>query len=245
MKFDFKQFIVPHFWKKFVIMLVAIFFMGFFLSFLLDVNWGTDPYTFQNTIISQRLRDAFGPFWSFGTFQLILNAVVLVIVIIFDWHLVGLGTIANMTLIGYTSDLFRHIWKNCAFYSVYSEPSLLWAKILIFIAALFFFVVAAAFYMNADMGLSPYDALPKIISDRLPKISYTIIRIIYDCTPIVIGLLFCIGSSIHFVSALIGSVAMSFSLGPMITFVGKRMKKWFFKEDLPASGVTEDTGRNM
>ena len=233
MKFSFKQFVVEDFRKKLLVMLLGIFFMGFFLSFLLDVAWGTDPFSYQNANISFRLRNAFGSFWSFGTFQLILNMVMLLLVIILDWKLIGLGTLANMVFIGYISDFFRNcVWHKYFPMQIYSDPSLLWAKILVFVLALFFFVIAASVYMNADMGLSPYDALSFIISHRLKKIPFSVTRIAYDMTAVVIGLLACIGSGMskkEILSPLIGSVALALSLGPMISAVGKWMKKFIFK----------------
>lgn len=239
MELNAKKIFTKTFFKKFFIMLTGIFFMGFFLSFLQDVNWGTDPFSFQNANISQRLRDAFGPFWSFGTFQLLLNLVMLIFVLIFDIKLIGLGTIANMTIIGYVADFFRFkVWANCFPTFIYSQPEFLWAKILVFILALFGFVVAASVYMNTDMGLSPYDALSFIISHKLKKIPFAVTRICYDSTGVIVGLLACIGSDIPFLSALIGSLALSFTLGPMIQAVGGFMKKHVFKEE----NVSEDSG---
>ncbi len=97
----------------------------------------------------------------------------------------------------------------------------MWAKIAVFVLALFFFVIAASLYMNADMGLSPYDGLAFIISHRLKKIPIAVSRIAYDLSAVLIGILFSIGSGISIRTALIGSVAMSLTLGPAIQIVGK------------------------
>lgn len=215
-----KKLFVPQFAKKFLIMIIGIFFMGFFLSFLLEVDWGTDPFTFQNTVISKRLG------WSFGTWQLLLNAVLFIPVIIFNRRLIGLGTLANMVLIGYTVDFFRWLWKMTfpllgQICGGNGDGGILWAKIAVFVLALFFFVIAASLYMNADMGLSPYDGLAFIISHRLKKIPIAVSRIAYDLSAVLIGILFSIGSGISIRTALIGSVAMSLTLGPAIQIVGK------------------------
>lgn len=222
-----KQFIVPQFWKKFFIMIIGIFFMGFFLSFLLEIDWGTDPYTFQNSIISQRIH------WQFGTWQLILNLVLLVVMVIFNWHLIGLGTIANMVLVGYVSDFFRWVWGKCfpALSTICGTSDLLWAKILIFIAALLLFVTSASLYMNADMGLSPYDGIAYIISHKLKKIPIAVSRIAYDLFAVVVGIVVSIGSGINIVTSLIGSVAMALTLGPAIQIVGKFVNQKILKLD--------------
>lgn len=218
-----KQFIVPHFWQKFCIMLIGIFFMGFFLSFLLMVNWGTDPYTFQNTIISKRIG------WTFGNWQLLLNALLLVLVFIFNKKLIGLGTIANMVLIGYTADFFTWLWRTVIPQEIFTEPSFLWLKILIFVCALLFFVISAAIYMNAQMGLSPYDGMASIFSAWCKKLPFFLTRICYDLFAVVVGVLVSLGTNIPIVSSLIGSLAMSISLGPAIQLVGAFMKKHIVK----------------
>ncbi|MBQ2080224.1 MAG: hypothetical protein II461_00480 [Treponema sp.] len=219
MKSDrFKSLLVPQFGKKFLIMIIGIFLMGFFLSFLVEVDWGTDPYTFQNTVISTRLG------WSLGTWQLCLNGVLFVLVIIFNRRLIGLGTLANMVLVGYTVDFFRWVWRTCfpLLGRICTEPGFLWAKIVVFVLGILCFVIAASLYMNADLGLSPYDGLAFIISRRLKgKISVAVSRIAYDLSAVLIGILVSLGTGISILTALIGSVAMALTLGPAIQIVGK------------------------
>ena len=40
--------------KKLALMLIGVLCMGFFLSFLIEVNLGTDPCTFMNVAISRK-----------------------------------------------------------------------------------------------------------------------------------------------------------------------------------------------
>ena len=220
-----RQFIVPQFWKKFCIMIGGIFFMGFFLSFLIEIKWGTDPYTFQNTIISGRIG------WQFGTWQLVLNLAMLVVMVIINWRLIGLGTIANMVLIGYISDFFRWVWAKTfpAFTTICSAPEMLWAKILMFTAAILLFVISAAFYINAEMGLSPYDGIATIIGEKLKKIPKAVSRMCYDLFVIVVGLLSSIGSGIDIATSLVGSIVMALTLGPAIQLVGRFVRKRILK----------------
>ena len=49
-----------HFWKRLVIVVVAVIMMGFALSFLILVNMGTDPCTMMNRAISAKLGMSFG-----------------------------------------------------------------------------------------------------------------------------------------------------------------------------------------
>ena len=60
--------------KRIIVCFLAVFGMGFFLSFLMLCGLGTDPCSFMNKAISLRIG------MLFGTWQLIINAVLLIIV---------------------------------------------------------------------------------------------------------------------------------------------------------------------
>ncbi len=199
--------------KKLGIMTLGVFFMGFFLSFLIEVNLGTDPCTFMNLTISSRLGILF------GTWQVLLNLVLFVFVVLFDRHQIGPGTIANMVFIGYISDFCRWIWKKTIPEFVFRE----WPyRAVVFIVALLCFVIAASLYMNADMGVAPYDAIPNIISDRLLKsVPFKFVRIGFDGTVLLIG--FLLGGRIE-----ICTVLMVFLLGPTISAVGGFLNRKVF-----------------
>ncbi len=212
-KFLREYFETPDFMKRLVVMLIGVFLMGFFLSFLIKVDLGTDPCTFMNLTISRKLGILF------GTWQLALNAVLFVIVILFGKKCIGFGTIANMVFIGYIADFFGWLWDKTIPERYFTEfPS----RAVIFALALLLFIISVSFYINADMGVSPYDAMPQIISDRvLTKVPYYIIRIGYDFLVIVIGVMF--GGTPN-----IGIILMALFLGPIISVVGKFLGKHVF-----------------
>lgn len=155
--FDKNQFI-----KSGVISFIGIFGMGFFLSFLIMADYGTDPYTFMNRSIAARMG------MSLGNWQLIINAVFLAIVLIFNRRLIGLGTIFNMVLIGYYADFFTWLWKRIIPAQAFTAQPI---RAIIFAAAISLFVISAAVYMNADAGLSPYDGSCKIAADSVQKMN--------------------------------------------------------------------------
>ena len=183
--------------------------MGFFLSFLMLCNLGTDPCSFMNKAVSLRIG------MMFGTWQLIMNAAMLLIVIFFDRSNLGFGTIFNMVLVGYYVDFFDWLWGKVIPAKVFTEAATRWP---IFLVALLCFIVSAAVYINSDMGVSPYDALPKIITDkvtkRFPKVPKMLLRMAWDFSAIVVGTL--VGGK-----PVIGIVLMAIFLGPAISVVGK------------------------
>ena len=187
--------------------------MGFFLSFLMLCNLGTDPCSFMNKSISTRIGI------SFGNWQLIINAVMLLIVIFWDRKMLGFGTLFNMVLVGYYVDFFDWLWGKYIPASVFTEPVSRWG---VFVVTLLLFIISAAVYINSDMGVAPYDALPSIITKKVttkfPKVPKMAIRMAWDFSAILIGWL--VGGI-----PIIGIVLMAIFLGPAITLVGKVINK--------------------
>ena len=213
------KFRVRHFGVKFACVAIAIFLMGFNLSFLIEAGWGTDPCSFMNLNLAGKLG------WTLGNWQLTLNAVMLLFTLLFGPELIGAGTVLNMVLIGYTADFFCWLWLRLGLHALLCQPDFLPLRIAVFALAIFFFVVTAAVYMNCDMGLSPYDAAIKIISGWMRAIPYFAIRIAYDLLAVGIGLAAGLASSRGVQGSLLGSLIMALSIGPAITAVGSFMKR--------------------
>lgn len=186
--------------------LVAVILMGFSISWLNPCGFGTDSYTAMNMAISQKLGI------SFGNWQAGLNILLFLVVLACGRHYIGLGTFANMLLVGYSCDFFSWIWDQvlpATFFNTFS------VRVLVAIPALALFVLAAAVYMDMDLGTSPYDALSfilhKVIGERVP---FSVLRILYDLFVTVLGYFF--GAPFAGVT-----LAMAFLLGPAVSAVGR------------------------
>jgi len=218
MKFSIKQFIVPNFGKRLAFMLPAVILMGFFVSILVEINWGTDPASFMNLNIANLLG------WGLGNTEVLVYGLMLIFTFIFGPEMIGFGSLANMFLIGYVIDLCRWIWKNIGFAQFICTAGTA-PRILIFSATLLCFVIAASIYINAQMGVAPYDAMPNIISSWIPRLPFAIIRIIFDLTAVGIGVIAGLLNPEGIQGSIIGSVIMSLLLGPVISLVGRPLKK--------------------
>lgn len=206
----------PGFFRRAVTVVFAAIGTGFFLSLLINVNLGTDPCTFMNVTISRR----FGI--SFGTWQLLLNLGLMVFVLLASRvRYIGLGTLANMVLIGYTTDFFRWVWARTLPEMVFTQfPS----RAIVFAIALMGFIAGCAVYMNCAMGVAPYDATPMIIGGWLKDLPFTVIRMCWDFGVIAIGV--ALGGGVP----PIGSFLMALFLGPIIGIAGRWMRKTFHFE---------------
>lgn len=200
-----------HFIKRMTACFFAVILMGFALSWLIMIDWGTDPYTAMNLGISRTLGI------SFGSWQALFNLAMMIFVIIFDKKKIGFGTLFNMILVGYSCDFFSYIW-SILLPNGLSDNFIF--RILLMIIMLTIFVIVASIYMTVDLGMSPYDALPIIINNCQKKLSFRVIRILFDLTVAFIGFLF--GATIGIVT-----IIMAFALGPVITLLQPYVERMF------------------
>lgn len=209
MRFDFTD------KRKIVLVLSAVTMMGLSLSFLVRTSLGEDPYSFMNLSISFRLG------WTLGNWQAFLNILLLVIVFLIGRHHIGIGTIANMFLVGYCYDFFTCI-ENM-FMPI--ELSSLWLRIMIAAPALILFILSASLYMTCDLGASPYDSLAFIFHEKLSKyfkkrkLPFRLVRICYDGIACLAGLLF--GQYPGILTLLI-----ALFLGPVIQWMSSLLKRY-------------------
>ncbi len=193
--------------SRMITMMIGVVCMGIFLSFILMVNYGTDTCTFMNNNISLRTG------LSLGTTMVLTNLIYFIPEVIWGRQYIGWGSIANMTLIGYICDFCRFLERRYLPEKIFTDMPY---RPLVFAAALLCFLVAAAIYMNADAGLAPFDSIPMIVRDKTGW-SYTIVRIAWDFFTIVVGIL----AGGHLT---IATVILALTVGPMVTFIGKKLK---------------------
>ena len=82
------------------------------------------------------------------------------------------------------------------------------------------FLFAVAFYMVTDLGTAPYDAISQIIAARQKKLSFAVVRILFDSTFAALGVL--LGGQIG-----IFTIAACFFLGPVISAIAAKFRPWF------------------
>lgn len=195
--------------KKILLTLVSVLFMGISVSVLKIVDMGMDSYTYMNVSISDKIG------WTLGHWQMLLNFLMFIPVLIWGRKQLGIGTLFNMILVGYTADFCGWIWDNL---NLENFLMIVPIRVIIMLISLIVFIFAAATYMSTDLGTSPFDALPMMISEKLPKIPFKIIRFVWDLLAVVVGFIF---------SGKVGvvTILMVLFLGQTITFVRSKMIK--------------------
>ncbi|MBR2942088.1 MAG: hypothetical protein IKB82_01690 [Clostridia bacterium] len=200
----------PRMGRRLAAMSVGVFFMGFCVAVFDLLGVGTDPCSVLNLGIARTLGIPF------GTFQLMINIALLLLVIRLDAGYIGAGTLMNMTMVGYVAQLFMWLFSL-----VPALGSLSFAvRMAVFAPVMLLFLVAASVYMGVDMGVAPYDALPMILAARVRRVPFRVIRIFWDVAALSMG--FMLGSTVGVATLITG-----FFLGPMITWISQKISPWF------------------
>ena len=139
----------------------------------------------------------------------------LIIVIRFDASRLGIGTLANMILVGYVAEFFMEMIARVP---VFESLSLM-ARLVIFVPTLALFLVAASTYMCVDMGVAPYDAIPQIIAAKKGW-SFRVVRTCWDFVMMVGGAL--LGATAGPVS-----VGITLFIGSLVAWMSVYVRRFF------------------
>ena len=152
---------------------------------------------------------------SFGTWQLIMNIAILIVVFFTVRRCIGAGTIVNMVCVGYGADLICWLVQD-----VLHVQTTLPFRIVMLILGCLFAGLGVAFYMVAEMGIAPYDSVALILQKWAKgKIPFHFARIATDVVCVLTGVIFCLvsGDSVWMIVG-IGTIINAFFNGPLIQF---------------------------
>ena len=199
----------PRMERRVPALFVAVTLMGFGVAMFNLLGFGADPCTVMNMGLSRVLGIPF------GTLQLLVNCVLILIVIRYDVGRIGLGTLANMVLVGYVAQFCMAVIDRIPALSALT----LTARLVIFVPTLLLFLVAASTYMCVDMGVAPYDAIPQIISARM-NWPFRLVRMAWDFVMMLGGYL--LGSVVGLVT-----IGITLFLGPLVAWMAGYVRRFF------------------
>ena len=196
---------------------------GIAVGFFKFAAFGVDPFT---SLVSG--LDKISPI-EYGMLYIVINAVLLLVSLIFDRHMIGLGTIANLFLVGYLAQYSQQFLA-----SVLPEESII-ARIVCLVAGIVGLCFSAGLYMPANMGVSTYDAIAIIMDKKwhIGKFKYN--RIATDFVCVIIGTILYVmsGEPIRSVTAIvgIGTIITAFFMGPLVDFFANKITRKYLLKD--------------
>lgn len=192
--------------KRMALMFMSVLIMGFAVSVFSYSGMGVDPFTAFNMSISEKLGI------SFGFFQMCMNGVLLVAIILTSKKLINLGTVANMIGVGYVCEFFTSIYDK-----ILPQDNHIVVKLVLMALGVFLLSFSASLYFNCKLGVSPYDAVGFVVEDKI-SVKYKWSRVATDliCTAVA----FLLGGPIG-----IGTVVTAFFMGPVIAFCDSNLSQ--------------------
>lgn len=221
--------------KRCVLSVLSIIIMGFGISLFSVSGFGVDPFTSMNMNISSTLGI------SYGTYQLIVNAIIILFVVIVAHRgLVGVGTVFNMVGVGYSCELFEGLIRPLLSDSLDSAA----VRICLLAAGIVVLCFSCSLFFTSNVGVGPYDSLGFMLSNKT-NIPYKWVRVITDITVIVIGLIvsggikgLVTGDLSQIKNVGIGTIITAFMMGPLVNFFSKHVSAKILNVDY--AGISKD-----
>ena len=176
---------------------------------------GVDPFqTFMTGM------DALIPI-GFGTLYVIINAVLLLFALAFDRHYIGISTLINLFLLGYVVDFTVHLLI------VLIPEATVAIRVVSFLLGFVFLCLGSSMYMTADLGVSTYDAIALVCTNKWKLGKFRYVRITTDIACILLGVTAFLvsGGSANQISSFlgIGTVLTAFFMGPLIDLFNRKI----------------------
>ncbi len=157
----------------------------------------------------------------FGTLYVIVNACLLLFALVFDKHYINIATMVNLFLLGYVVD-----FSHNTLLTIFPEASII-VRIVCFIFGFVVLCFASSLYMTADLGVSTYDAIALILTNKWKLGKFKYIRIATDLVCVILGaVLFILGKgAIKDIPTFIGvgTILTAFFMGPLIDFFNRKI----------------------
>ena len=201
--------------KRILMSVLGVVICGLSVGMFKHAAFGVDPF---QALMSG--LDAVIPI-RFGTLYVIVNLLLLSFSLVTDRRKIGLATFINLFLLGYIVEFSQGVCER-----LLPAPGIA-VRAALFLPALVILSLASALYITADLGVSTYDAVALVWSERQKRIPFQFCRILTDSVCVIAGAVLCLLSGMRFVQIFgvvgIGTVITAFFMGPMIAFFNRHV----------------------
>ena len=208
-------------WKRVLMSVIGVLVCGLSVGIFKRAELGVDP--FQSLMSGLNVVIPI----NFGTLYVIANVILLLFALIFDRHKIGIATVINLFLIGYVADFSLHVLER-----LIPETTLLGRYVLLAVGVVLM-CLSSAFYFTANLGVSTYDAVALVISERQHKLKFRYCRIMTDLVCVLIGAGLCLIGGYSFSRVFtvvgVGTIITAFFMGPLIEFFNVHVARPFLE----------------
>ena len=203
--------------KRILMSTLGVLICGLSVGMFKHAAFGVDPF---QALMSG--LDAVIPI-RFGTLYVIVNLLLLSFSLVMDRRKIGIATFINLFLLGYAVEFSQ---AQCM--RLFPAISL-GGRVLLLLAAIAILSLASALYFTADLGVSTYDAIALVWSERQTKIPFPLCRVVTDSVCVIAGVALCRASGMGFrqifASVGVGTVITAFFMGPLIAFFNRTVAR--------------------
>jgi uncharacterized membrane protein YczE len=203
--------------KRVVMSVLGVVICGLSVGMFKHAAFGVDPF---QALMSG--LDAVIPI-RFGTLYVIVNLLLLGFALAMDRRKIGLATFINLFLLGYVVEFSQAQCRR-----LLPAPGI-GVRALLLLAGLVILSLSSALYFTADLGVSTYDAVALVWSERQTRIPFQVCRIITDSVCVAAGAALCLlagmGARQILGSVGIGTVITAFCMGPLIAFFNRTVAR--------------------
>lgn len=201
--------------KRILMSVLGVIVGGISVGFFKLAAFGVDPFQSFMSGMEQLIPI------DFGTLYVIVNACLLLFALVFDKHYINIATMVNLFLLGYVVD-----FSHNTLLTIFPEASMI-VRIVCFIFGFVVLCFASSLYMTADLGVSTYDAIALILTNKWKLGKFKYIRIATDIVCVILGaVLFILGKGEFkdiptFIG--VGTILTAFFMGPLIDFFNRKI----------------------
>jgi len=203
--------------KRVVMSVLGVVICGLSVGMFKHAAFGVDPF---QALMSG--LDAVIPI-RFGTLYVIVNLLLLGFALAMDRRKIGLATFINLFLLGYVVEFSQAQCRR-----LLPAPGI-GVRALLLLAGLVILSLSSALYFTADLGVSTYDAVALVWSERQTRIPFQVCRIITDSVCVAAGAALCLLAGMGVKQILgsvgIGTVITAFCMGPLIAFFNRTVAR--------------------
>lgn len=207
--------------KRILLSVLGVLVSGVSVGIFKLAAFGVDP--FQSLMSG---LDALIPI-PFGTLYVIVNALLLIFALVFDRHYIGIATFINLFLLGYVVDFSHGVLLQ-----LFPAAGVL-TRIIALVIGFVVLCLGSSLYITADMGVSTYDAIALVMSNKWKLGKFKFIRISTDLVCILLGIggYLLSGGEAGMITTFvgIGTVLTAFFMGPLIDLFNRKIAQPMLK----------------
>lgn len=207
---------------RYLVVLVSMAFNGLGVSLMRISCLGTDPFNSMNYSFSEFFHI------SLGAVVIAVSCVLLIFSFFTMRNSLGFGTVANMLLLGTSADIWTSLITAVAGHEFsYTGMEQFPLRLLLVCMGILCMIFFNSFYISADLGMAPYDALGFIVEKRSGTIPFQWARILIDSVCVIMAFLVAGKRGNPWELIGIGTIIMAFGTGPLLAWFKSRVAEPF------------------